>query len=421
MKTISRIVVPLLLCSILCLFIAPAVFAYDGGICIPDSVTVIEAEAFTDNTSITSVTIPEIITMIGERAFYGCINLKDVYYLGTEEKWDEVTINSGNGPLMRATFHFLTPAGPVTLVYAEVNPIEGTISGEMAKAFKARVEELSGGNVRIDLQGSGVMGSESQVLSSMLSINNAIDIARISAAALEQYGCEGTNLLTLPYTFSDINHFMAFTESELAQDILNEPQETGLPIRGLCFGTEGFRHFFFRNAVNSIDDLNGRKIRVANNSTMFDMVSSLNASPIAIPFTELYSALNTGVADGSEQPVANYLSNFFFEVAPHVILDGHVNAVTEIVVSDTCWSKLNSQQQNWVQEAAAYASRLCCEEAEQVEYDSIQQLRQKGVTVVEVADKEPWRTACWPSTQQAVAGQEELYQKVLALQATTSP
>ena len=44
---------------------------------------------------------------------------------------------------------------PVTLTYAEVNPLDGTIVGEMAKAFKAKVEELSGGSIIIDLQGGG--------------------------------------------------------------------------------------------------------------------------------------------------------------------------------------------------------------------------------------------------------------------------
>ena len=57
---------------------------------------------------------------------------------------------------------------PVTLVYAEVNPLEGTIVGEMAKAFKAKVEELSGGSVMIDIQASGVLGSEDQILDNLL-------------------------------------------------------------------------------------------------------------------------------------------------------------------------------------------------------------------------------------------------------------
>ena len=80
MKMISRIVVPLLLPAAFFVYLShlrcsPTMGEFTS----PDSVTVIEAEAFTDNTSITSVTIPEIITMIGERAFYGCINLKDVF------------------------------------------------------------------------------------------------------------------------------------------------------------------------------------------------------------------------------------------------------------------------------------------------------------------------------------------------------
>ncbi len=57
------------------------------------------------------------------------------------------------------------PVGPaVTLVYAEVNPLEGTIVGQTATAFKDKVEELSGGSITIDIQANGVLGAESDVL-----------------------------------------------------------------------------------------------------------------------------------------------------------------------------------------------------------------------------------------------------------------
>ena len=57
------------------------------------------------------------------------------------------------------------PVGPaVTLVYAEVNPLEGTIVGQTATAFKEKVEELSGGSITIDIQANGVLGAESDVL-----------------------------------------------------------------------------------------------------------------------------------------------------------------------------------------------------------------------------------------------------------------
>ena len=125
---------------------------------------------------------------------------------------------------------------PVTLTYAEVNPIEGTIVGELAKAFKSKLEELSGGSVLVDIQASGVLGSEDQILDNLLGGGNVTDISRISAFALSQYGCTKATLLSLPYVFENRDHFWKFATSDLAKEFLNEPQAVGLPLRGLCYG-----------------------------------------------------------------------------------------------------------------------------------------------------------------------------------------
>ena len=125
---------------------------------------------------------------------------------------------------------------PVTLTYAEVNPLEGTIVGAVATAFKEKVEELTGGSVLIDIQASGVLGSEDQILDNLLAGGNVTDISRISAFALTQYGCNKAKLLSIPYTFVNEDHFWAFAESDLAQDFLAEPQTVGLPLRGICYG-----------------------------------------------------------------------------------------------------------------------------------------------------------------------------------------
>lgn len=94
------------------------------------------------------------------------------------------------------------PVGPaVTLVYAEVNPLEGTIVGQTATAFKDKVEELSGGSITIDIQANGVLGAESDVLDTMLGGGGTIDMARISAFALTSYGGEKSSLLSVPFTF----------------------------------------------------------------------------------------------------------------------------------------------------------------------------------------------------------------------------
>ena len=307
-------------------------------------------------------------------------------------------------------------ADSVTLTYAEVNPLDGTIVGEMAKAFKAKVEELSGGSVLIDIQAGGVLGSEDQILDNLLGYGNITDISRISAFALTQYGCDKASLLSIPYTFVNEEHFWNFAASDLAQDFLLEPQEIGLPLRGLCYGEEGFRHFFFKNEVKGIEDLKGLKIRVSSDPIMTGMVSNLGASATTVAFTELYSALNTGVVDGAEQPTANYRSNAFHEVAPYLLLDGHTLGALQIVISDAGWAKLNEEQQGWVMEAAQYASSVCREKVAEIEAQTFELLRADGVTIVDVEDKAPWVEACQPTIKANTEKLADLYQQLLDMQ-----
>ncbi len=307
-------------------------------------------------------------------------------------------------------------ADPVTLTYAEVNPLDGTIVGEMAKAFKEKAEEVSGGEITIDIQAGGVLGSEDQILDNLLGGGNITDISRISAFALTQYGCNKAKLLSIPYTFVNEDHFWNFAASDLAQEFLLEPQEVGLPLRGLCYGEEGFRHFFFKNEVKGLEDLKGLKIRVSSDPVMTGMVSNLGASATTVAFTELYSALNTGVVDGAEQPTANYRSNAFQEVAPYLLLDGHTLGALQIIITDAAWAKLSEEQQGWIMEAAKYASEVCKAKVAEIEAQTFELLAQDGATVIEVEDKAPWVAACQETIQANTADQAELYQKILDMQ-----
>lgn len=170
----------------------------------------------------------------------------------------------------------------VTLVYAEVNPLD-TIVGQTASEFKRLVEEKSGGSITIDVRDSGVLGSENDVLDAIVGGDDSIDMSRISAFALTSYGAKKSMLLSIPYTFENRDHWWAFANSDLAQEFLNEPQEIGLPLRGVFYGEEGFRHFFANRPINGIEDLDGMKIRVSNDPIMNGMVEGLGGSPTVSP------------------------------------------------------------------------------------------------------------------------------------------
>ena len=300
----------------------------------------------------------------------------------------------------------------VTLVYAEVNPLD-TIVGQMATDFKNNVEELSDGKITIDVQASGVLGSENDVLDTMLGGGGTIDMSRISAFALNSYGAMKSMLLSIPYTFQDRAHFWNFATSDLAQEFLTEPVDLGLGVRGLYYGEEGFRHFFFVNPATKLEDLSGLKIRVSNDPVMTGMVSGLGANATVVSMNELYSALQTGVVDAAEQPIANYYSNAFPEVAPHLLLDGHTLGAVQVIITDEAWDKLTEDQQAILMEAGKYASENNRANSENKENEVLEQLKADGVTVTEVEDKAPWKEACKAVIDENTADQAELYQQIL--------
>ena len=304
----------------------------------------------------------------------------------------------------------------VTLVYAEVNPLD-TIVGQTATHFKEKVEELTGGSVVIDVQASGVLGSENDVLDAILGGSTSIDISRISAFALTSYGCNKSKLLSIPFTFENRAHFWNFANSDLAPEFLNEPQELGLPVRGLFYGEEGFRHFFTVNPVAGIEDFKGLKLRVSNDPVMNGMVEGLGASPTVVSFGELYSALQTGVVDGAEQPIANYKSNAFPEVANNLILDGHTLGAVQAVITDNAWNKLTENQQAAIMEAASDTQKFNADLSETEENKVLEDLRSSGCNVVDVDDKAPWQEACSKVISENTSDQAELYQQLLDMKA----
>lgn len=305
-------------------------------------------------------------------------------------------------------------ADQVTLVMAEVNPLT-TIVGQTDQFFAEKVEELTGGSVKIDLQAAGVLGSENDVLDAIANGDDSIDISRISAFALTTYGCQKASLLSIPYTWTGRDHFWAFADSELAAEFLNEPQEIGLPLRGIFYGEEGFRHFFTREPVAGIKDLAGLKLRVSNDPVMVGMVNGLGASATPIPFGDLYSSLQTGVVDGAEQPIANYMANAFPEVANNLILDGHTLGAIQVVITDTAWEKLTEEQQAAVMEAGKLAQEFNRQLSQDAENEVLEELKANGCNVVEVDNPAEWAEACAEVISENTKSQADLYQQLLDL------
>ena len=165
-----------------------------------------------------------------------------------------------------------------------------------------------------------------------------------------------------------------------------------------------------------MEDFAGMKLRVSNDPVMNGLVEALGASPTVVSFGELYSALQTGVVDGAEQPIANYKSNAFPEVAPNMILDGHTLGAIQVIITDAAWDKLSAEQQNVLVEAGKYASEFNRKISEEAENKVLEQLKADGINIIEVEDKSAWQEAVKDVVAENIKGQEELYQKIVDMQ-----
>lgn len=300
----------------------------------------------------------------------------------------------------------------LSLVMAEVNP-ENSICGRMDMAFKSKVEQLSKGNITVDVQYSGVLGNESQIIELMKTQDSSIQIARVSAN-LTQYGGKKSGLITIPYTFSNADHFWKFAQSDIAKEILNEPYEMGLGLKGLCYAEEGFRNFFSTTKIQSVADMKNLHMRVSG-KILPEICDSLKAIKEEVPFTDLYVSLQTGTVDVADQPISNYLTNSFYKVAPYMIMDGHMIGAVQILISSKCWDSLSEQQKEIIETAANYASEYCRLISEEEETKALETMKNEGAEFVEVDDIKEWQDTCKAIIQKDSAEFPEIYQQIISL------
>ena len=244
-----------------------------------------------------------------------------------------------------------------------------------------------------------------------------LDVAVTSTPTIANFtdvmvGCD------MPYIWkNDLGAmYSVLTDGEVGRQLLDRLQEeTG--IVGVSFLYQPFRHIFTNKAISSVADFKGLKLRVSNDPVMNGMVEGLGANPTVVSFGELYSALQTGVVDGAEQPIANYKSNAFPEVANNLILDGHTLGAVQAVITDNAWNKLTENQQAAVMEAAADTQAFNADLSETAENKVLDELKSSGCNVVDVPDKTPWQEACAKVISENTSDQAELYQQLLDMKA----
>ena len=246
--------------------------------------------------------------------------------------------------------------------------------------MKERLEELSSGNVTIDIYPSAVLGSEIQCIEQLQ--NGSLAMTKTSAAAMENF-IPAMAVYSLPYVFRDADHYWAVLNGDVGQSLLRRGEDKLL--RGLCYYDGGSRNFYTKDTpIKTPDDLKGLKIRVMNSKTAIDMVKAMGGAPTPIAWGELYSALAQGTVDGAENNPPSFTSNKHYEICKHFTLDGHTRIPDMLLMSSRVWEKLDPQVQAWLQQAATESVAFQRKLWQEKTLEALEQARAEGVTVYEV-------------------------------------
>jgi TRAP-type transport system periplasmic protein len=270
--------------------------------------------------------------------------------------------------------------------------------GFAGDVFEQKLAELSGGTMKVNQFPGAQLGQEPVMLQKLRS--GDIDFIITSSANGATLSPE-LGVMSLHYLFRDEDHLAkAVASPELNDAIKQMVSDTVDGAHVLTVMTLGFRNIYAKEEVTSVDDLQGKKIRVQATKTEDTHFPAYGAQPVHMPFGEVYTSLQTGVVDMAENGVNVYLSNKHYEVAPVMSLTQHEANNNLLWVSDKTWQSLSDEQKAWVEEAAAEVGKLEPPHALKLEQESAEKLKGLGVKIVEDVDKSGFIAAAQPIQDQ---------------------
>ena len=215
-------------------------------------------------------------------------------------------------------------------------------TGAMVTVFKSLMEAGTNGDIQVQSFPNGQLGKDNEVVAQVKAgvIQSGIHSVGGFASIYPMMG-----VIDVPFAFPNISATYAVFDgpfgAKLAADI---EQKTGLKVLG--FGDSGgFFHFTnSKRPIKSPEDMKGLKIRTMGLDTHKAIVSALGGQPSVIPWAEVYTALQTGVADGQMNPVPIISFAKMNEVQKYLTLSGHLFAPYVWVMNKAFYDSLTPQE-----------------------------------------------------------------------------
>ncbi|WP_046117292.1 TRAP transporter substrate-binding protein [Ensifer aridi] len=250
--------------------------------------------------------------------------------------------------------------------------------------FAELVKEKSGGKIEVKLFPGGTLGGDVQTVSALQGgvIEMTVLNAGILASNVKEFGA-----VDLPFLFNSGEEADKVMDGPFGTSLMERLPDTGLV--GLAYWELGFRNLTNnRHPVTKLDDIKGLKIRTIQSPIPVELFNSLGANAVPLPYTELYTALETGTVDGQENPAANILNAKFYEVQKYMTLTRHQYNPQIVLISKKFWDGLNDEEKAVLQQAAVEARDFQRKVSREQDAAALEEIRKTGMEVSELSPEE---------------------------------
>lgn len=275
------------------------------------------------------------------------------------------------------------PKGKQTFawVIATASP-ENTVTGIFANTFAQKVEELSQGELRMQVYHNSVLGGDTELLESVqcgdipfVVQNTAPEVSYMPELCLFDLPCAFANIEDL-HTVLDNHNFM--------QKINKIYEKSDFHL--LALADQHFRVMTSNKKVQELSDLKGIKIRTMENSHHITFWKALGANPTPMAFSELYVGLEQHTVDAQENPYEVICSNGFYEVQKYVIETNHLPHLLALVTNQEFYQKMPKESQKIINQAAIIARDEARKQAVLRTSDKVKEIENGGAELVPVSE-----------------------------------
>ncbi|MDN7133333.1 TRAP transporter substrate-binding protein [Halomonas sp. MC140] len=283
-------------------------------------------------------------------------------------------------------------AQEVTLRYGHMHT-PNSIAGMQAEWLAEAIEEKTNGDVAVEIYPNSQLGRLQELAEAVST--GSIALSHNTAGAIGSLYAPFAAFDT-PYLYRDVDHLMAVMDVDSpVMSTLNEELAAASGVRLLYAFYFGTRHLTANQEIHTPEDLEGVKIRSIPFPIYMATVEGMGAIPVPVDWSEVPTALATGVVEGQENPVNVVVSAKLNEVQSHLMLTGHISAAQVIVINDDTWQSLSPENQAAIAEAALEVRERATTAMLEAEASDLAQLSEAGMQIIgpdEGLDVDAFRT-----------------------------